>query len=104
MSIVCGTDFSEQSSRAVEAAAHLAARLGQPLHLVHALEYGRTPEEAEVGQAALAWAERRLAAVAQRAAQRGAKVEIHAPHGSADEALLTVAARTQAKLIVVAAL
>jgi nucleotide-binding universal stress UspA family protein len=37
-SIVCGTDFSQQAAQAVEAAAALAQRLGEPLVLVHAAD------------------------------------------------------------------
>jgi nucleotide-binding universal stress UspA family protein len=36
MSILCGTDFTANSSRAVEAAAALAVRLGKPLTVAHA--------------------------------------------------------------------
>ena len=38
MSILCGTDFSEPSSRALTAAAHLAKRMQVPLHLMHSIE------------------------------------------------------------------
>jgi nucleotide-binding universal stress UspA family protein len=40
-SIVCGTDFSEESARAVDVAAALAKRLGEPFVLVHAVNERR---------------------------------------------------------------
>lgn len=38
MALLCGTDFSEASAQAACAAACLAARGREPLHLVHALD------------------------------------------------------------------
>ena len=104
MSLVCGTDFSEPSSDAVTVAARLAARLGQRLHLVHALELGPVREDDGLASAAFSHAERRLAGLADRAGRYGAKITTHIKTGSPDEVLLTVAGEMDAKWIVVAAL
>jgi nucleotide-binding universal stress UspA family protein len=104
MSLLCGIDFSEQSLRAAEAAARIAARTQRPLHLLHALDSGTTAEERDLRSAELAFAERGLRQVAERAAEHGAKVEVHLEDGSPDEVLLDLAGRVSAELIVVAAL
>lgn len=38
MTILCGTDLSAQASRAAGAAAAIAARWREPLHLVHVID------------------------------------------------------------------
>lgn len=104
MSILCGTDFSEMSARAASAAAHLAARLHEPLHLLHALDV--TPEElsAEPRHPLLAWAETQLGPEAERLRRLGADVRVHVKAGPPDEALRDAAQELSVGLIIVAAL
>jgi nucleotide-binding universal stress UspA family protein len=105
MAIVCGTDFSQQSSHALTAAAHLAARMQMPLHVVHCLDLIEDAEEAgDASQALADWALQRLQRRASELRKTGARVEVHLASGPADEALCEFATRTAASLIVVAAL
>lgn len=103
MTIVCGTDFSEPSFRAVEAAAHLAARTKMPLHLVQTLEVARSldDETGETWDPLQTSATRRLRYTAERLRHLAGSVEIHVEAGLPDDALLEVAAKVSAKLIVV---
>lgn len=103
MSLVCGTDFSEPASRAVQVASALAARSNQTLYLVHVLEFGRRADASELRSAELGWAERMLGETADRAREEGVKVEIQIEEGSPDEALLNVATRVSAKLLLIGA-
>lgn len=104
MTIVCGTDFSEHSRKAVRAAALLAARMNVPLHLVHASDLGSAQLAGEPTRDATSWAQARLLAEKERIATPGADVQVHAREGAPDEVLLSVATQVQAKLVVVAAL
>jgi nucleotide-binding universal stress UspA family protein len=104
MTLLCGTDFSQASTRAVEAAAQIAARANRQLHLVHALEAGHFAEQADLRNGELRWAEQSLRSMAERAVELGAKVEVHLEHGAPDEVLLELAGRVAANLIVVGAL
>jgi nucleotide-binding universal stress UspA family protein len=104
MTIVCGTDFSEPAGRAVQAAAALAARMNEPLHLVHSLELHAGMQLDEPRISAAAWAKRQLQNIAELARSRGPRVEVHLEEGSPDESLQEVAKRVSARLIVVAAL
>jgi nucleotide-binding universal stress UspA family protein len=104
MTLLCGTDFSQASTRAVEAAARIAARTNRPLHLVHAIEAGRFAEEVDLRRTELAWAEQSLRSMAERAAALGAKVEVHLEDGAPDEVMLELAGTLAANLIVVGAL
>jgi nucleotide-binding universal stress UspA family protein len=65
MSIVCGSDFSENSEQAGRAAAAIAKRLGVPLKLVHVLAESPlllsfAPSEAALQAALSAQAENRV--------------------------------------------
>jgi nucleotide-binding universal stress UspA family protein len=65
MAIVAGTDFSDQGSIAVRAAAALAGRLGQPLWLVHVLDEAIGALDARARDLLLSAAEDRLRAEAR---------------------------------------
>jgi nucleotide-binding universal stress UspA family protein len=104
MSIVCGTDFSEASKRAVDAAAQLAARMNVPLHLVHASDLAKDELVVEPVRDTASYDARRLLLEKERVAALGADVRVHAREGVPDEILLDVATREQAQLIIVAAL
>lgn len=104
MSILCGTDFSEHSARALTAAAHLANRMRLPLHLAHALEIDADVLGDEPKAAYLTWAKKRLEQKADRLRGLGAEVTVHLQSGSPDEVLLALAHEVSAKLVVVAAL
>ncbi len=108
-SIVVGTDGSETAQRAVAEACALTAALGGVLHLVSAYEplrgariVGAPPGAAEV------WDVKPDAAVqavveeaASTARMRGVEVEVHTVTGDPADALLEVAEREKAGLIVV---
>jgi nucleotide-binding universal stress UspA family protein len=104
MAIVCGTDFSDDSGRAELAAGYLAARLGQPLHLVHAVDVGAGERFDEPRNALVHWAGRHLVRAAERLRVTGCQVHTHVESGPPDEVLLGVADRTGASLVVTAAL
>jgi len=99
MAIVCGTDFSEPSARAVQAAAHLSARLKQTLHLVHTLDALR---DDDADSAALrGWALERLTNIAHSLEELAGPIQVHVEVGQPDDVLLEMASRVEAKLIVI---
>jgi nucleotide-binding universal stress UspA family protein len=104
MTIVCGTDFSEHSRKAIQAAARLASRMNMPLHLVHAIDLGAAELAGELTRGENSRAAARLLVEKERLASLAIDVQIHAPEGAPDEVLLNVATHVHAKLIVVAAL
>jgi len=104
MSIICGTDFSEHSSQALHAAAHLAQRMGLPLHLVHVMEFSGEGIYQEPKAAISGWAERQLDSRAETLRALGGQVFVHLETGHPDSVLLRLATLHAAKLIVVAAL
>ena len=87
MPIVCGTDFSLSSARAVRVAALLARRLGEPLVLVHVVDWAHTEL---LGLTALEInpARERLRRVAERVRRRGLDVREEIASGAPDEALV----------------
>ncbi|MEW6775797.1 MAG: universal stress protein [Bdellovibrionota bacterium] len=93
MTIVCGTDFSENAARAADAAAAIAKRLGLPLHLAHAtIPGGESPKA-------------RIEAEAERLREKyAATVEAAVETGVADERLVALAGRLGARLLVVGSL
>ena len=102
MTIVCGTDFSENSEQAGRAAAAIAKRLGVPLKLVHVLAESRlllpfAPSEATLQAALDAQAEKLHS-------QFGIEVEPVAVFGVAHEALLELALGANASLVVLSSL
>ncbi len=107
MTILCGTDFSENSAHALTVAAQLAKRTGTALHVVHAIDVGPDkPDdpEGEPRRSYAAWAQRHLEHKADRLRSLGATVTVHLRPGPADEALLATADEVSATLIVVGAL
>lgn len=100
MTILCGTDFSEASRRALEVAARFAARLHTPLHLVHSMH---PPREFVADQEYLART-MQLDKAADVARELGAEVRTHLESGPPDEALLKLAKSVEATQIVVGAL
>jgi nucleotide-binding universal stress UspA family protein len=103
MTIVCGTDFTEPSTRAITAAAHLARRTEMPLHLVHTLEIVPDDDFGEIWVALRTQAERRLRTTAERLREVAGKIEVHVEVGVPDQALLDVATKVSARLIVLGA-
>ena len=102
MTIVCGTDFSENSEQAGRAAAAIAKRLGVSLKLVHVLAespllLSLAPSEATL-QAALGAQAEKLHL------QFGIEVEPVALFGVAHEALLELALGANASLVVLSSL
>jgi nucleotide-binding universal stress UspA family protein len=85
MAILCGTDFSPRAQEAAEVAAALAARLGEPLLLVHAREYGAATRVEE--------ADDELCAEADRLRRRfpGLSLTPRLEAGIADEVLAALA-------------
>jgi len=103
MSIVCGTDFSNMAAQAATVAACLAARLGSPLHLVHALDVWPEELTERPGHPLLLWAEGRLATEAERLRALGAEVIVHALPGPGDDVVRNMAREVSARCIVVGA-
>jgi nucleotide-binding universal stress UspA family protein len=108
-SIVVGTDGSDTAKRAVEEAVRLAMALGAELHVVSGYEplRGARISGAPEG-AAKVWAplpdsqvEARLSEAAAAGRARGLKVTTHAIERDPADALLDVAAKVEAELIVV---
>jgi nucleotide-binding universal stress UspA family protein len=101
MSVVCGTDFSSNAMMAADAAAAIAARLGEPLDLVHVATtlWADVPPSAQV--VFMDQARARLEEEVARLRSRHADVRPVLLHGITDDALVTHAARTGARLIVV---
>jgi nucleotide-binding universal stress UspA family protein len=103
MSIVCGTDFSEQAASGLSAAAHLAKRMGVPLQLAHSLDLRSALFEEATRYAYVNEAKSRLEQEASRLRALGADVHTYMESGPPDEVLLTLAEQTSATLIVIAA-
>ena len=108
--IVVGTDGSETAARAVALATELAKEHGSRLHVVTAYEPVLPSLSAEEREALgeLAWmaspgerAERLVAEAAEPATTAGLEVETHVELGDAAHALIDVAERLAADLIVV---
>jgi nucleotide-binding universal stress UspA family protein len=107
--IVVGTDGSDTADRAVTQAAELAEAGGASLHLVSAYEpaavhVGGGAAVRERGDFALG-PDYKVDAVLSRAAGRlrgkGVELELHSPKGDPADAILEVAQREDADLIVV---
>ena len=110
--IVVGTDGSGTSSRAVQAASELARLTGATLHLVSAyraaplMVAGAGPglidaSVAEAGEAVARETATMLNQTSAELAGGGLQVETHAAVGEAADAILDVAERCSADLIVV---
>ncbi len=108
-SIVVGTDGSETSKRAVAEATRLAEAMGSAVHVVSAYEPLRGARIVGAPEAAAkVWAVRpdaKVQSIVEQAAaavrMRGVTVESHTLTGDPAEALLEIAEREKADLIVV---
>jgi len=98
---VCATDFSDAAARSANAAAALAARFGEPLVLVHVFESPGAVEESLV-EPLRAAARKRLGTEAERLRLRGVTVEEELLEGSPYEAIVWLAERASARLVVMA--
>jgi nucleotide-binding universal stress UspA family protein len=103
MPLVCGTDFSEMAGHAATVAATLAAAMGTPLHLVHALDLWPEEVREQPGHPLVLWGESRLAREAARLRLLGAEVLVHLVPGAAEDVLRGTAHEVGASLIVVGA-
>ncbi len=100
MAIVFGTDFSEHSTVAAFAAAALARRTGEVLHLAHVLEYGSAGGAAAIVEAMHREATARLEQQAQELRRRDIPLTTHLLDGAPDEVLVDLASQVHASLIV----
>lgn len=101
MAIVFGTDFSPQATEGAQAAAALAQRTQQALHLVHVTEYGSVRSSA-VDEALRQEAAARLEAQAAELRHGGLEVVVRLLEGAPDEVLVEHATLVQASLLVLA--
>ena len=101
MSVVCGTDFSSNAMMAVDAAAVIAARLGEPLDLVHVTSPLWTDVPPSAQTALLDQARAQLDEEVARARSRHADARAVLLQGITDDALVAYAAESGARLIVV---
>jgi nucleotide-binding universal stress UspA family protein len=101
MSIVFGTDFSERAMGAARAAAALARKSGEMLHLVHVTEYGSAGRTASSDEALSRELRARLEALAAELRTGGTQVELHLQEGAPDEVLVEHAAVVHASLLIV---
>lgn len=99
MTIVCGTDFSEDADSAIRVAGSIAKRLAMPLELVHVVD---SPDAEESARAPVQT--RLQAQAAELSAELGIEVDALVDSGVADEKLVALAADSGARLLVVAAL
>ncbi len=99
MSILCGIDFSESSSRAAEVAAGLAARLKLPLHLVHATADWPDDVIADENTSLLTATKRALERQASKLREKGMEVHLHVESGPPGQSLIRVARDVSAKFL-----
>ena len=104
--VVAGTDGSATATAAVVEAIELAKRCGQPLHIVcayheQALHSGNVPSEFDLHLSSEGSALSLLENVASRARVAGVNVETHAVKGDAADAIIGLATRLDAGVIVV---
>ncbi|WP_224242610.1 universal stress protein [Hyalangium gracile] len=100
MAIVFGTDFSEHATVAALAAAALARRTGEALHLAHVLEYGSGGGSSAIHEAMRREAAARLEQQVQELRRRDVSLTPHLLDGAPDEVLVDLAAQVHASLIV----
>jgi len=105
--IVCASDFSEDSQRALDFALSIAARAGSRLTLAHVVEVADNPEVLEgdsplavLRRERIARAEERLGAQAAEHQGRGPTVDAAVRLGRAHTELLALARETAADLLV----
>lgn len=102
--IICGTDFTRPAQQAADVAATLAATLGRPLLLIHAVTPAAGARTARAWNALAQPRRDDLRAEAARLAARGATIVDELHRGHADEVLAARARETAARLIVVASI
>ncbi|WP_375765544.1 universal stress protein [Archangium gephyra] len=100
MSIVFGTDFSERAMASARAAAVLAGKTGEVLHLVHITEYGSTGRTTASDENLRRELHSRLEAQAAELRTGELRVEVHLLEGAPDEVLVEHAAVVHASLII----
>jgi len=103
MTIVCGTNFSENATQAARAAAAIAKRVREPLKLVHVLGQGVADLPA---LAVLYEPFRELLATQAKKLSQEFEIEVEPVilDGAADARLVELAGRVKARLLVVSAL
>lgn len=106
MTIICGTDLSENAFQAVKASAAIAQRLRQPLKLVYVIDELGAELTVASDQSSLYDARRKTLQVqAQEMASRfGIEAESIVVPGYAHEKLIEIARAANARLLVVASL
>ncbi|MDY7228227.1 universal stress protein [Hyalangium rubrum] len=100
MAIVFGTDFSEQATVAAYAAAALAHRGGEALHLAHVLDFGSAGRSSATEETLRREATSRLEQQAVELRRREVPVTTHLLDGAPDEVLIELAAQVHAPLLV----
>jgi nucleotide-binding universal stress UspA family protein len=100
--IVVGTDGSETADRAVERAAKLAEQCGATLHVVSAYEPAAAHVGADAGEFTVSSDFKADAALSKTSdlAPRSVEVKTHSPNGDPADALVDVARREGADVIV----
>ncbi|WP_309892017.1 universal stress protein [Archangium sp.] len=101
MSIVFGTDFSERAMAAARAAAALARKSGEVLHLVHITEYGSVGRTTAGDESLRREVSARLEAQAAELRTGDTRVETELLEGTPDEVLVEHAALVHASLLIV---
>jgi nucleotide-binding universal stress UspA family protein len=101
MSIVFGTDFSERAMAAAQAAAALARKSGEVLHLVHITEYGSAGRTTSGDESLRREVTARLEAQAAELRTGDTRVETQLLEGTPDEVLVEHAAVVHASLLIV---
>jgi len=99
--VVCGTDFSKTAAQAAETAAAFAARLREPLVLVHAVdEASRAQLPAEVRESLSTFSQQCLSEEGRRLQAGGVEVREVFRAGAPDAVLLDFAADAKTRLVV----
>ncbi len=101
MSIVFGTDFSERAMAAARAAAALARKSGEVLHLVHITEYGSGGRTTSGDESLRREVSARLEAQAAELRTGDTRVETQLLEGTPDEVLVEHASVVHASLLIV---
>lgn len=106
MSIVCGTDFSDEAAQAVRAAGAIAQRRGAALKLVHVIDELGAEVTFDSSQSALydPLRERARALAADLKAEFGIEVEVIVLPGKAHQTLVEAARTAGAELLIVSSL
>jgi nucleotide-binding universal stress UspA family protein len=101
MSIVFGTDFSERAMASARAAAALARKSGEVLHLVHITEYGSAGRTTSGDENLRREVTARLEAQAAELRTADIRVETQLLEGAPDEVLVEHASLVHASLLIV---